>query len=177
MIGGDERKFCFQYCEKLRDYYVDIFKLPANSTRRLIELKLAQLEAETRLLLPTLNQPNQLSAELEDKQVRFMELTVKMNKLHKERLSLEKDMLSHKREFEFLKSKLKLFDINKLNQCYRARAVFKRDLQSRQAQADRLHRELLEFDGIEPTNEALEQKTEELRKRRQSLDITFVDLP
>lgn len=102
-----ETQTTFSYNENLHEYYTDVFELPSNATKRLVELKLCQLEVETKKRELTANEPALLGTILNDEKNKF-DLLVKLTEQNKrERINREKTMLFHERESEFYKVKVK----------------------------------------------------------------------
>lgn len=142
-----------------------------NSTPRLIQLLLARIEAETRNRLSTESEPDKLEGTLREETDKYLTLQQIIEEDARDSVSKQAKMLNHSRDASFYKeknAKLSSNDDDNLKQL----AI---EVLAKRNELKRLQKSLDEFRNLKPTNEALKEKIEELKKSRLSLEMTFVD--
>lgn len=117
-----------------------------------------------------------LETALEDEAKKLITLKQIVDKDTKDRNKLKKTVINNTREAKFFKDKLSQIDVNKLeDELDTLRKEYNQTLQLKRHKLEELQNSLMEFNGLEPTNDALRQKIDDLKKSRLSLEMSFVD--
>lgn len=115
---------------------------------------------------------DQLQAQLKEVAEKTRLLKSKIEKRHHNRATFEEQISNLTKENQFYEAKLEQL---KPNQQLLDELILKQQqLQDKQERKQVLIRKLARYDGVEPTNEALKAKIDELKKKRLSLDVSFV---
>lgn len=144
-----------------------IFQVPECSTSRLLELRIALTDFETRNRLD--NKIESLEIELQKATDEFLKIKQDINEQLEQKGNLENKMLKKLNDAKYFNNTM---DYQKLD---RIKLACK-ELENKKTRLEELQRSL-DFYNFDPTNEALEAKIEELKNKRISLsELTFVDL-
>jgi uncharacterized protein YigA (DUF484 family) len=115
-----------------------------------------------------------LEAILVREQQELLSLRQKIEQDKQSRSALRKTTFNNERDAKFYQENVKRIDIEELIK--KSRDLNADQLNIKREQVKSLRRELKEFEGIEPTNESLQRKIDELQKSRLSLDMSFDDM-
>lgn len=161
--------------EKLsREEYVDLLGMPKYSTRRQCELKMAQIELETKWRKDNEHKIIMLEDLLRRETENFITLKKTMERDLEGKRDKEKAMSNNIRNASFHEEKVNK-KINKLDKLDLDIKLALHDVMRKRDELENLEKSLEEFQNLEPTNEALRGKIDELKKSRLSLEMTFVD--
>lgn len=145
------------------------------ATKRLVKLRLAKIELESRNRETTANLPAQLEAQLKEETQKFILLRQSVDKDTRETNNLRLEAANHTREAAFYKSKMDELDAasmeHKLSDIRRQML----EVELKRNELAKLREHLEDFRSFEPTNEALRQEIYCLKRSRLSLDMSFVD--
>lgn len=140
--------------------------------------RLALVEAETRYRLMTADELDKLKATFNEDQEKVMNLKRKIDDDNRDVNMRRKEMLVNEREAKFYQDKMDKLDQfhhrNKLKSDRETVEQLRSELNARQSDLRRLRNCLKEFNGVEPTNEDLKRRIDELKASRESLEMTFV---
>jgi hypothetical protein len=115
-----------------------------------------------------------LEAKLASETENLLTLKQSIEKDKQERSSIKKATFNNEREAKFYQENIKRIDVEEIQSKLRELNVDQ--LNAKREQVKVLKKALKEFEGIEPTNEALRRKIEDLQKSRLSLDMSFDDI-
>lgn len=118
---------------------------------------------------------SQLEADLKAFMDKLVGLREFIERDTKNRHSIEKEIFSHSRDLKFFKEKNDQLDPSKLANRLNLVKLDVLELQAKAKRLSELKRSLELFDGMEPTNEELSNRVDELSKSRLSLEMSFVD--
>lgn len=162
-----------QFYRMSREDLIDVLGLPKSSTLRLCQLKLAQVEVETRNRVAEANKVKLLEENLKDETEKYLSVKQTVDKNIKERVPMKKTMLNQTREVEFYQDKVNRIDINKLDLLEKDAKLKSVEVSLKRDKLASLRASLKKFEGLEPTNEALKQKIDQLKESRLSLEMSF----
>lgn len=114
---------------------------------------------------------NQLQNALEIETTNYESLKRVVDFHNKNKVKKEITMLNQRRETEYYLEKLK--QMPDVNQEHLENAI--KEVLNKRERLKQLEASLNEFKDIEPTDESLKRKIDDLKKSRLSLDMTFVD--
>lgn len=115
-----------------------------------------------------------LEAKLKEETNKLLSLRQSIESDQQRLIVIKKDIFNSEREAKFYKESAKRIDVDEIRTKLEA---FKEDLLNiKREQVRGLRKALKEFEGLEPTNEALNRKIEDLQKSRLSLDMSFDDI-
>lgn len=118
---------------------------------------------------------DQLEMKLEEVRNKNRKLQQKITNYDVVKREYEEDIRNLSKENEFLRIKLNQLNPDQLDIRLNELRQLQRDLFLKRAKLSKLQDELELYRGLEPTNESLRAKIEELNKNRLSLDMSFVD--
>lgn len=156
----------------LEDFRIAL-DLPEGSSERLIKLKLAQVEFESKRRQDD-NRLEQLEEILKQETESLILLKKKVDQDLSDKKLRKKKMHNHVREAEYYRSKIDKLDINKLDQMEDEIKLAQKSVREERNKLKRLNKCLEEYGDLEPTNEALKERINELKASRLSLDMSFV---
>lgn len=114
-----------------------------------------------------------LERKLKEETDKYLKLKQLVDKDSEERASREKTVLLHSREADFIQDKIKSIGVDNLELKFAKIKQLTIEVQEKRDRFDKLRKITEEFDDIEPTNEALKNKIDDLKKSRLSLDYIF----
>lgn len=107
---------------------------------------------------------------------KYIDLKQTIDKDMRDKGHREREMLNYSREADFYKKKLSQADTDKFETKIREIKVLAREVMKKRDKLRKLHETLSQFNGLEPSNDAIKAKIEELKKKRLSLEMSFVEL-
>lgn len=157
-----------------RKEYIDLLDLPKDSSLRLCMLKMAQFELETKQRKDNEHLIPKLEEILKQEQDRYILLKQSKDKDLKEKPAKLKAIKKYRLNTDFYEEKLDKLrpDVDKMEKDLKSLIE---EVSAKAEEYKRLNKALEEFEGLEPTNEALKSKIDEMKKSRLSLEMTFVD--
>lgn len=124
-------------------------------------------------LEPQENEISRLEAELTSETQRLLALRETVEKDNQARSATEKKMLNDTRTAKFFRDKLRQTDLIGMRK--RLDNLKVQSIVAKRERVKELEKVLEEFQDLEPTDEALERKIEDLKKSRLSFDMSFLD--
>lgn len=158
-----------------RASYIELLGLPSCSTLRLCKLKLAQIELDTKQRKDNEQRNSTFEELLKHETDRYISLKQLIDKDLKDKLDKEKAISKHKRHTDFYEEKVNKMNIGMLDKMDMDLKFTLQEVLSKRDELKRLYKSLEEFQDLEPNNEALKRKIDDLKKSRLSLEMTFVD--
>lgn len=150
--------------------------LPNDLTSKLYKLKLAQVEVDTKYRQLTAEEPARLEAILKEETDNYLAMKELLDNKTKDRDTMRKSLLKDNRESKFYQEKINEIGIDKLElRLKELKNETIRKINAKREELKRVNKALEEFGDLEPTNEALKRKIDDLKKSRLSLEMTFVD--
>lgn len=119
--------------------------------------------------------PDLLEAAVKEETDNLLRLKHIIDKDTRDRVSRKKGMIVHSREAKFYTDKVENFDMNQFERRQMDLKLVVRDILNKRDELEKLRKSLQAFDNLEPSNEALKRKIDELQRSRLSLEMTFVD--
>lgn len=157
-----------------REEYIDLLDLPKDSSLRLCKLKMAQFELETKQRKDSEHLIPKLEEILKQEQDRYILLKQSKDKDLKEKPTKLKAIKKYNLNTDFYEEKLNKIRPN-IDRMEKDLNLLIGEVSIKTEELRRLNKALEEFEGLEPTNEALKRKIDEMKKSRLSLEMTFVD--
>lgn len=106
---------------------------------------------------------------------KYLDLRKIIDKDTRERPEKEVNMLNHSREADFYKDKINQFDIDTLDATLSETKILALEVKKKRDKLGKLHEALGQFGDLEPDNEAIKARIEELKNKRLSLEMSFVE--
>lgn len=176
--------------ENLDSECIKSLGLPANATKRLMKLKLAELELDSqdRLADSMLksssssgdesesgsHEVGQLESILREETDRYLDLKQTIDRDLREKPQRERDMLNNSREADFYKDKIDQVDIDMFETKLSELRLMAKEVLKKKNRLKELKESLSQFGDVEPSNEALKARIDDLNKKRLSLEMSFV---
>lgn len=153
---------------------VNILESP---TSRLLQLRQVRHEIESKWNKTFDGEKEKLEKLLIDETERLVSLKKTLKKDENERERKRSDMLKHQRETQFFNEKLKKLDEEvAAGDCFAHLNLQLRELEYKMRDLSDVTVSLNRYKDIgPPTNEALKNRVDDLKKARLSLDMTFAD--
>lgn len=151
--------------------------LPENPTPRLLQLKQVQREVETKCSKTLKSEQEKLEELLIDETEKLVSSKKALENDKSEQEKKKRDITKHQRETLFYKDKLRKLNEGVVGSDWSADLnVQLREIECKRDELNELIKALSKYKEIgTPTNEALKNKVDDLKKARLSLDMTFAD--
>lgn len=159
----------------LKDDHVNILGVPEGATHRLCQIKLLQIELKTRDRLESTDRIDRLKLKLKQEEENFSRLEQLIDQHGKGKLEREQKMSQYLREIDYFKKKSKEYEKNTVLE-EKEYNEFKTVLNRLTDELEQLTEALREFKNLEPTNECLKSKIDDMKKSRISLsELTLIE--
>lgn len=122
---------------------------------------------------PTCDELARLEAQLKAETDKYLLLKQTIARDLSDKIPRKKTILNQSREAEFYKDKVNQINPHKLKRRLISLNYEAGEVRLKHEELKRLRRELEEYRGLEPSNEALERKIDELKRNRLSLEMSF----